>query len=57
MKWEVVFTKDARKDAKKIASAGLRTKAEGLLGVLANNSKAATSDPSALDTQPLRSRL
>lgn len=37
MKWEVVFTKDAQKDAKEIASAGLRTKAEGLLGVLASN--------------------
>ena len=37
MKWEVVFTKDAQKDAKKIASAGLRTKVEGLLGVLADN--------------------
>lgn len=37
MKWEVVFTKDAQKDAKKIASAGLKTKVEGLLGVLAGN--------------------
>lgn len=37
MKWEVVFTKDAQKDAKKIVSAGLRTKVEGLLGVLADN--------------------
>ena len=37
MKWEVVFTKDARKDAKKISSAGLRTKVEGLLGVLSDN--------------------
>ena len=37
MKWEVVFTKDAQKDAKKIASSGLRTKAEDLLAVLADN--------------------
>jgi Txe/YoeB family toxin of toxin-antitoxin system len=37
VKWEVVFTKDAQKDAKKIASAGLRDKVEGLLEVLAGN--------------------
>jgi toxin YoeB len=37
VKWEVVFTKDAQKDAKKIASAGLRTKVEALLGVLSYN--------------------
>jgi Txe/YoeB family toxin of toxin-antitoxin system len=37
VKWDVVFTKDAQKDAKKIASAGLRTRVEGLLGVLADN--------------------
>ena len=37
MKWEVVFTKDAQKDAKKISSAGLRVKVEGLLAVLAVN--------------------
>ena len=37
MKWEVVFTKDAQKDAKKISSAGLRIKVEALLEVLADN--------------------
>lgn len=37
MKWTVLFTKDAQKDAKKIASAGLREKVEGLLAVLAAN--------------------
>jgi Txe/YoeB family toxin of toxin-antitoxin system len=37
VKWEVVFTKDAQKDAKKIAAAGLRTKAEELIGVLAGD--------------------
>ena len=37
MKWEVVFTKDAQKDAKKISSAGLRAKVEVLLEVLAEN--------------------
>jgi len=37
VKWEVVFTKDAQKDAKKISSAGLRVKVEGLLAVLAVN--------------------
>ena len=37
MKWLVLFTRDAQKDAKKIASAGLRNKVEGLLEVLAEN--------------------
>ncbi|MBI4830542.1 MAG: Txe/YoeB family addiction module toxin [Candidatus Lindowbacteria bacterium] len=37
MKWEVAFTKDAQKDAKKISSAGLRANIEGLLAVLADN--------------------
>lgn len=37
MKWEVVFTKDAQKDSKKISSAGLRAKVEGLIDVLADN--------------------
>jgi Txe/YoeB family toxin of toxin-antitoxin system len=35
--WEVVFTKDAQKDAKKISSAGLREKVEGLLAVLGDD--------------------
>lgn len=36
-KWTVVFTKQAQKDAKKIARSGLRPQAERLLGVLSNN--------------------
>jgi toxin YoeB len=35
--WEIVFTKQAQKDAKKIASAGLQSKAEKLLEILRNN--------------------
>lgn len=34
MSWQVVFTKQAQKDAKKLAAAGLRPKAESLLEVL-----------------------
>ena len=34
MTWTVVFTKQAQKDAKKLASAGLKAKAEDLLEVL-----------------------
>lgn len=37
MKWRLVFTKQAQKDAKKLSSAGLRPKAEALLEVLAKN--------------------
>lgn len=37
MKWRVVFTNQARKDARKLASAGLRAKAEQLLAVLADD--------------------
>jgi toxin YoeB len=33
--WSVVFTKQAQKDAKKIASANLKTQAERILGILA----------------------
>jgi len=36
-KWTVVFTKQAQKDAKKIARSGLRPQAERLLEILANN--------------------
>jgi toxin YoeB len=32
--WRIVFTKQAQKDAKKIASSGLRSKVERLLGLL-----------------------
>jgi len=35
--WELVFTKQAQKDAKKLSSAGLRPKAEALLEVLRKN--------------------
>lgn len=34
MSWKLVYTKQARKDAKKIASSGLKTKAEHLLALL-----------------------
>lgn len=37
VKWQLVFAKDALKDAKKLSAAGLRGKAQGLLGVLAND--------------------
>ncbi|MEZ4593687.1 MAG: Txe/YoeB family addiction module toxin [Chloroflexota bacterium] len=37
MSWRVVFTKQAQKDAQKIARAGLRPKAEELLGILRQN--------------------
>ncbi len=37
MSWEVVFTKQCPKDAKKINSAGLRSKAEKLLAILQKN--------------------
>ena len=35
--WQLVFTKQAQKDAKKLSAAGLRAKAETLLSVLQNN--------------------
>ena len=35
--WRVVYTKRAQKDAKKLSSAGLRQKAQELLGVLQLN--------------------
>ncbi len=37
MSYELVFTKQAQKDAKKLASAGLKSKAEGLLDILRIN--------------------
>ena len=37
MSWDLVFTKQAPKDAKKLSSAGLRPKAEALLEVLRKN--------------------
>ncbi len=37
VKWQVVFTKQAQKDAKKLTSAGLRQKAEQLLDLIRQN--------------------
>ena len=37
VKWKVVFTKQAQKDAKKLSSAGLKTKAVELLKILETN--------------------
>ena len=37
MSWQLVFTKQAQKDAKKLSSAGLKPKAEALLEVLRKN--------------------
>ena len=37
MSWQVVFTKQAQKDAKKLAAAGLKEKAQMLLEVLEEN--------------------
>jgi Txe/YoeB family toxin of toxin-antitoxin system len=35
--WQVIFTKYARKDAKRLASSGLRAKAEQLLEIFASD--------------------
>jgi len=35
--WQLVYTKQAQKDAKKIARAGLQSQAERLLGILRAN--------------------
>ena len=35
--WRLVFTKQAQRDAKKLAAAGLRPRAEALLAVLREN--------------------
>lgn len=37
VKWRIVFTKQAQKDAKKLYAAGLRQKAEFLLDILREN--------------------
>ena len=37
MKWVVVFAKHAVRDAKKLAAAGLKSKAQALIDVLAND--------------------
>ena len=35
--WNVVFTRQAQKDAQKLAAAGLKTKAQHLLAILASD--------------------
>jgi Txe/YoeB family toxin of toxin-antitoxin system len=37
VKWRIVYTRQAQKDAKKIAAAGLKQKAEKLLEILSKN--------------------
>lgn len=37
MTWQLVFTKQAQKDAKKLASSGLKPKAQELLAMLAED--------------------
>ena len=37
MSWKIVYTKQAQKDAKKLAAAGLKPKAERLLNILRAN--------------------
>ena len=37
MRWTVVYAKHALKDAKKLSAAGLKTKAQGLLELLAHD--------------------
>lgn len=37
MKWKLVYTKQAQKDAKKLAASGLKEKAQNLLELLEDN--------------------
>ena len=37
MSWKLVFTKQAQKDAKKLSSANLKTKAQKILNILKEN--------------------
>lgn len=37
MNWDIVYAKQAMKDAKKLAASGLKAKAQELLAVLAND--------------------
>lgn len=37
MSWQVVFTKQAQKDARNLAAAGLKENAQALLAILAKN--------------------
>jgi Txe/YoeB family toxin of toxin-antitoxin system len=46
--WRVVFTKQAQKDATRLAAAGLRDNAKVLLGILAENPFRHTPSPANL---------
>ncbi len=37
MSWKLIYTKQAQKDAKKLAASGLKNKAQSLLSLLAEN--------------------
>lgn len=37
MSWQIVFTKQAQKDAKKLSASNLRTKAEAIIQILRKN--------------------
>jgi len=37
VRWQLVYTKHAQRDAKKLAASGLRPKAEELLAIIAND--------------------
>ena len=37
VKWTLIYTKQAQKDAKKVSSSGLRDNAERLLAIIADN--------------------
>ncbi|MBW1964619.1 MAG: Txe/YoeB family addiction module toxin [Deltaproteobacteria bacterium] len=37
MSWRLIFTKQAQKDAKKLASSGLKAKAESIIQILREN--------------------
>lgn len=37
MSWELVFTRQAQKDAKKLSASGLKGKAQALLAIIAND--------------------
>lgn len=37
MRWKIVYTKQAQKDAKKLAASGMKLKAQRLLGIIAEN--------------------
>ncbi len=37
MSWQIVYTRQAQKDAKKLTASGMKTKAQKLLAVIADN--------------------